>query len=184
MIKQSVLHDFYRATGATLVEHQHWLLPAHFGDPVAEYDAVRNDVGVLDLCQRNLLRVTGHDRTAFINGTLSNDVSALTAGRGLHAAFLDPHGKILADARTLTRLILSLLTSRSPRKETILRHLQRHLAGEVEIEDLFGGFTMLSVQGPRAAETVHAPNALHAPVDDLINGVAHERFLGLWVAGK
>jgi glycine cleavage system aminomethyltransferase T len=163
MVKQSALLDFYRARGATMVEHQHWLLPAHFGDPVAEYDAVRNDVGVLDLCQRNLLRVTGHDRTAFINGTFSNDVSALTAGRGLHGAFLDPHGKILADARVFDAADFILVYVPEARKETVLQHLQRHLAGDVEIEDLFADFTMLSVQGPRAERLISEA----APTHDL-----------------
>jgi aminomethyltransferase len=117
MVKQSALLNLYRARGATLIEHQHWLLPAHFGDPVAEYDAVQNDVGVLDLSQRNLLRFTGHDRTAFINGTLSNDVSALTAGRGLHGAFLDLHGNILADARVFNAADFILVDVPSPAKK-------------------------------------------------------------------
>jgi glycine cleavage system aminomethyltransferase T len=163
MVKQSALLDLHRARGATLVEHQHWLLPAHFGDPVAEYDAVRNGVGILDLCQRNLLRVTGHDRVAFINGRLSNDVSALAPGRGLHAAFLDPNGKILADARIFDSTDFLLVDVPEPRKETVLRHLQRHLAGDVEIKDLFADFTMLSVQGPHAERLI----AEAAPKNDL-----------------
>jgi glycine cleavage system aminomethyltransferase T len=50
MVKQSALLDLYRSRGVTLIEHDDWLLPAHFGDPVAEYHAVRNSVGMLDLC--------------------------------------------------------------------------------------------------------------------------------------
>lgn len=137
-----------------MIEHEHWLLPAHFGDPVAEYHAVRNHVGILGLCQRNLLRFTGYGRTSFLNGMLSNDVNALTAGRGLHAAFLDPHGKILADARIFAATDSFLVDIPEPRKETVLRYLQRHLAGEVEIEDLFFDYTMLSLQGPHTERLI------------------------------
>jgi glycine cleavage system aminomethyltransferase T len=166
MVKQSALLDLYRCRGATMVEHEHWLLPAHFGDPVAEYHAVRNSVGILDLCQRNFLRFTGSDRTSFLNGMVSNDVNALTAGRGLHAAFLDLHGKILADARIFCSTDFLLVDVPEPRKETILRHLRRHLAPEVEIADLFADLMMLSLQGPHAEQLVTAvapTNGLASP---------------------
>jgi aminomethyltransferase len=155
MVKQSALLDLYRARGATLIERECWLLPAHFGDPVAEYHAVRNHVGILDLCQRNLLRFTGYERISFLNDWLSNDLGPLTPGQGLHAAFLDRHGKILADARIFCAPDFLLVDVPEPRKETILRHLHRRASpGDVEITDLFADCTMLSVQGPRAEELV------------------------------
>jgi aminomethyltransferase len=155
MVKQSALTDLYRARGATLIERERWLLPAHFGDAVAEYHAVRNHVGLLDLCQRNILRFTGDDRISFLNDWLSNDLDPLTPGQGLHAAFLDRHGKILADARIFCSTDFLLVDVPEPRKETILWHLQRRAsAGEVKITDLFADCTMLSVQGPRAEKLV------------------------------
>jgi glycine cleavage system aminomethyltransferase T len=155
MAKHSALLDLYRARGATLIEREHWLLPAHFGDPFAEYDAVRNSVGILDLCQRSLLRFTGYDRASFLNGRVSNDVHALTVGQGLHAAFLDVHGKVLADARIFCSTDFLLVDVPEPRKETILQHLQGHLAsGEIEIEDLFADHAMLSLQGPHAERLI------------------------------
>jgi glycine cleavage system aminomethyltransferase T len=119
MTKHSALLDLYRSKRAKLIEHEHWLLPAHFGDPIAEYDAVRNHVGILDLCQRNLLRFTGHDRMFFLNGLVSNDLNALSAGRGLHAAFLDLPGNILADARVFCATDFLIVDIPESRKETI-----------------------------------------------------------------
>jgi glycine cleavage system aminomethyltransferase T len=155
MVKQSALLDLYRAKGATLIEHEHWTLPAHFGNPFAEYDAVRTRVGLLDLCQRSLLRFTGDDRTSFLNDAVSNDLTVLTAGQGLHAAFLDLHGKILADARIFCGTDFLLVDVPEPRKEAVLRHLNlRRAAGEVAIDDLFADYAMLSVQGPRAERLI------------------------------
>ncbi len=160
MVKQSALLDLYRSRGATLVEHEHWLLPAHFGDPLAEYHAVRNGVGMLDLCQRNLLRFHGDNRTSLLNDIVSNDVNALTTGKGLHAAFLDLHGKVLADARIFCSTDFLIVDIPEPRKETILKHLRWHrAAAEVEIQDLFADFTMLSLQGPNAERLVSEATA-------------------------
>jgi glycine cleavage system aminomethyltransferase T len=163
-IKQSALLDLYRARGVTLIERERWLLPANFGDPVAEYHAVRNHVGLLDLCQRNILRLTGYDRISFLRDRISNDLHALTPGQGLHAAFLDVNAKILADARIFCSSDFLLVDLPEACKQTVLRHLQpRSPSGDVAITDLFADCTMLSVQGPHANQLV----AEVAPTNEL-----------------
>jgi glycine cleavage system aminomethyltransferase T len=154
-IKQSALLDLYRARGATLIEREGWLLPAHFGDPVAEYHAVRNHVGILDLCQRNILRFTGYDRISFLRDRISNDLKALTPGQGLHTAFLDGNGKIIADARIFCSSDFHLVDLPEARKQTILKNLQPSPpSGDVAVTDLFADCTMLSLQGPDANQVV------------------------------
>ena len=151
MTKQSALLHLYRAKGATLVKHGQWLLPAHFGNPLGEYYAVRHRVGLLDLCQRSFLRFTGDARTFFVNSMVSNDVNSLSVGQGLHAAFLDLQGKVLADARIFCATNSLLVDIPECRKEPMLQYLKRHpTANDVEIRDLSGEYSMLSVQGPNA----------------------------------
>jgi aminomethyltransferase len=157
VIKESALLDLYRSRRATLVEDGNRLLPAHFGDPIAEYDAVRNHVGIFALGQRSLLRLIGLDRMTFLNSLVSNDLTALSAGQGLHAAFLDLPGNILADARVFCFTESLLVDIPESRKETILRYVQRRLAVEdVIIEDLSADYTMLSIQGPHATSLLPA----------------------------
>jgi aminomethyltransferase len=169
VIKQSALVDLYRSRRATLVEDGNRLLPAHFGDPMVEYDAVRNHVGIFDLGQRSLLRLIGLDRMAFLNSLISNDLNVLSAGQGLHAAFLDLRGNILADARIFCSTDSHIVDIPEFRKETILRYLQHRLAVEaVKIEDLSEDYTMLSIQGPHAAPLLHAFTSTNdLPSDDL-----------------
>ncbi|MBI3634910.1 MAG: aminomethyl transferase family protein [Candidatus Rokubacteria bacterium] len=71
-------------------------LPASYGDPAAEYEAVRQTVGVIDAGTPGILEVTGKDRAAFLHAMLSNDVKALSPGQGCRASFLDVHGKVQA----------------------------------------------------------------------------------------
>jgi aminomethyltransferase len=169
VIKESVLVDLYRSRRATPVEDGDRLVPAHFGDPIAEYDAVRNDVGMFDLGQRSLLRLTGLDRMTFLNSLVSNDLAALSAGQGLHAAFLDLRGNILADARVFCFTDSLFVDISESCKETILRYLQRRLAVEdVKIEDLSADYTMLSIQGPHTARLLHAITSRNdLPSEDL-----------------
>jgi aminomethyltransferase len=166
MVKQSALLDLYRSREATLIEVGDWLLPAHFGDPIAEYHAVRKHVGIFDLCQRNLLRFNGENRTAFLNENVSNDINALNTGQGLHAAFLDLQGKVLADARIFCAGDFLIVDIPESRKESLLSQMQFH--DEVEVEDLFGDFTMLSLQGPNAERLVTEATATNGlPFRDL-----------------
>jgi len=72
-------------------------LPAHFGDPEVEYEAVRKAVGLVDTSFRGLLELTGADRLRWLNGQITNDVKDLKAGEGKLAAVLNVKGHILAD---------------------------------------------------------------------------------------
>ncbi|MDX6640495.1 MAG: hypothetical protein QOF12_1506 [Solirubrobacteraceae bacterium] len=59
------------------------------------------DCGLVDRSERGKLALTGEDRKAFLNGQVTNDIEALTAGEGCYAAFLTPKGKMLGDLRVL-----------------------------------------------------------------------------------
>src|SRR6266511_2945218 len=74
MAKQSSLADFHKSNGAIFSECDGWLLPSHFGNPAAEYSAVRSTCGFIDLSHRGLLQLTGPDRLSFLQGLLSNDL--------------------------------------------------------------------------------------------------------------
>ncbi len=130
---------------------------------------MRRQVGIVDLCQHNLLSFSGDDRVPFLNGMVSNDVKALAFGHGLHAAFLDLQGKILADTRIFCRGDFLLVDLAEPVKEKILQHLQRHLvADEVEIQDLSSDYAIVSLQGPEAGQLLRqAASTDSDPVCDL-----------------
>jgi folate-binding protein YgfZ len=56
---------------------------------------------IVDRTHRGRLALTGGDAAAFLDGQLSNDISALAPGTGCRAALLTPKGKMLADVRVL-----------------------------------------------------------------------------------
>jgi glycine cleavage system T protein len=151
MAKQSILSEFHKSNGAVFVERDGWLLPAHYGDPAAEYQAVRSAVGFSDISHRALLQVTGPDRLPFLQGMLSNDLRLLKPGEGQYAAVLNQQGKVLADVRVLRSDNSFYVDLWDSVREKIAEHLNRYLvADEVEIADRSDDYQLISVQGPRS----------------------------------
>src|SRR5207237_10782476 len=99
---QTALHDHLKARGATHVDDRDGLLPARFGDdPATEYRARRDGAALVDLGFRTVVRATGDDRVAFLQGMLTNDVAALAPGGGCPALLLTIQGRVTADVRVL-----------------------------------------------------------------------------------
>jgi folate-binding protein YgfZ len=152
MAKQSSLDSLHKVHGAVFVEKNGWLLPSHFGNPEAEYRAVREGVGLIDLAHRSLIQFTGPDRVSFLQGMLSNDLRLLKPFDGQQATILTQQGKIIADVRVLCALNSIYLDFLEFLKNKILTHLNHYLvADEVEIADPSDHWHMLSVQGPQAS---------------------------------
>lgn len=145
------LAALHRAHGAVILERDGWLAPAHYGDPAAEYRAARQTAALFDRSLLGKVEVTGRDRQAFLQGMLTNDVKGLAPGRGVPAAFLDAHGKVmalLAVYAAADRLLLELPSSLT---EKTLQALDRFLISEkASFTPMDDAFAILSLQGPGA----------------------------------
>jgi glycine cleavage system aminomethyltransferase T len=74
-MKQSRLHDDHAKLKAIFEAVTEWQMPAHYGDMLHEYRAVREAVGVADLSHRGKVRVTGEDRVKWLQSVISNDIT-------------------------------------------------------------------------------------------------------------
>jgi len=151
MPKQSLLANFHRSNGAIFSERAGWAMPDHFGDPGAEYHAVRSRAGLIDRSNRGLLQFTGPDRLSFLQGMLSNDLRDIKPGEGQYATVLTQQGKVLGDVRVLRSENSFYLDLWEVIKDKIVEHLNRYLvADEVEIADRSEDYGILSIQGPQS----------------------------------
>ncbi|HEX4123386.1 MAG TPA: hypothetical protein VHY37_01565, partial [Tepidisphaeraceae bacterium] len=86
-----------------------------FGQPQAEYAAIRKGAALIDAAQRGVLELAGKDRHAFLNNLLTNQIwdkqtkTGLSPGQGVYAFFLNTRGRILADFNVLERPDRTLL---------------------------------------------------------------------------
>src|SRR4051794_35050071 len=67
----------------------------------AQYRALREGAGLLDISGRGILAARGDEAAEFLQGQLTNDIEALEVNGGCYAALLDRKGHIQADMRVL-----------------------------------------------------------------------------------
>jgi folate-binding protein YgfZ len=131
----------------------------------------------MDLAFRTLIRVTGTERTRFLNGMLSNDIARLEEGEGCYACLLNPQGKILADLNVTARSDCHLLEVDARWKERALDHLNKYvIADDVAFQELTGD-VLMALQGPdspalleRFAPGIIPPAAEHSSTQVSIDG--------------
>jgi glycine cleavage system T protein len=153
MIQRSTLYTMQEALGATFTEVAGWQMPEHFGDPQAEYRAVRQSVGLCDLSHRGLVRVTGTDRQRFLHAMVSNDTASLQPGQGCYATLLTNKGKLVADFVVHADTDAYLLDLEPQMALPFIDAISQFvIADDVTFDNVSAQWGRLSLQGPRAAE--------------------------------
>jgi folate-binding protein YgfZ len=149
------LHELHAHLGARFAELNGMELVADYGDPHAEYTALRAAAGVIDLSFRGRICLTGGDRVRLLHGQVTNDVQALRTGQGCHAAMVSAKGRMQADLR-IYALAQELLLDFEPGQTAALQQRFDHyiVADDVQVIDVAPYYGLLSVQGPRAWDCI------------------------------
>ncbi len=166
-MQRSPLFAKLQAANARFMSHQGWEIPASFGSASgsagspsdlveAEYRALKEGAGLLDLSPRGLILASGKDAPRFLHGMLSNEVKGLEMGRGNYAFLLDVHGHILADLQILRTGDTSFLLICDPQlTEVILKTLRRYIIADVvKLEYQSAQTACLGLEGPCAREVL------------------------------
>ncbi|HYO91213.1 MAG TPA: aminomethyltransferase family protein [Pyrinomonadaceae bacterium] len=157
-IYKSPLSEAHGRAGAELEERDGHLVPASYGDVMAEYSAVREGgAGLIDLSTRGRIEIGGTEAVLFLNGLITNDVKALADNSWMAAAVPNVQGRMLAHARVLRRGETFLFDTEAVTREQIIKTLGRFtLAGDFRVADVTGETALVSVQGASAAGIVRA----------------------------
>jgi aminomethyltransferase len=119
------------------------------------YQALRERAAWLDLSARGRIRATGDDRVRLLHAMSSNHVQQLQPGQGCYAFFLNPQGRILADATILALPEALLLRTEPETRHSLLAHLDKYIiADDVTLDDETASTVELSVEGPQAPEAM------------------------------
>jgi aminomethyltransferase len=144
-----------RAMGGDLVDWEGWYWPNHFGDPVAEHLAVRNDVGVWDASPLRKWGFAGADALAAADHVFTNDMASLEIGQVRYAPFCDEQGKMVGDGTVFRTaedrcIVVTALDSD-------LDHFRAAVGGlDVEIEPMTASMPQLGLNGPRSRELLQS----------------------------
>jgi len=175
------LTDLHRSAGATLTDLAGFEVPAHFGDPDAEYRQALAGAALFDRTPTGKVEVAGKDAPSFLHNLCTNDIDGLALGGGCEAYFCDHRARVLAHA--LVYHVLSAgrhafwLDVTPGFNDKVLKHLDRHLISEaVELADETERFAQFHLAGPRAKAVLE--KALGEPLPDLPEFLHMERTIG------
>jgi folate-binding protein YgfZ len=137
------------------------------------YEIALHQVGLSDRSTRGVVKVTGADRTSFLHGLLTNDIKALTPGRGCYAAWLTPQGRMITDMRVLVLDEQILLDVRAVDAATIATRLEQLVFSEdVQARDITREVSRMQLVGPDAPQAVVAALASPTPGSTRLEGLA------------
>jgi folate-binding protein YgfZ len=167
------LRDLHRQAEAEFQPYGVVEIVSTFGEPQAEYAAVRKSCGMMDLPQRGFLELSGVDRLSFLNGLISAETfnkqtkQPMPGGRWVYSYFLNLKGRIVCDMnvlelgdRTLIELDGRLL---EPMRQVFEAY---HFVEQVKMrnrEDLHE----IALHGPGAREVLDKLGAIPAGFDDV-----------------
>jgi tRNA-modifying protein YgfZ len=141
-----------------------------FGEPAAERLAARDDDILADLTHLALIRATGPDAAAFLNGQLTNDVDSVDSALSQLSAWCSPKGRMLAFFRVALRNEEYLLQLPRSLRDDVIKRLRVYiLRSKVKLENADDALVHIGVAGPRTPMLLE--NALGA-VPTHINDVS------------
>jgi folate-binding protein YgfZ len=139
-----------------------------------DYAALREGAIIGATAERRQIAVSGPDRAAFLQGLLTNDIPALTAGRGCYAAWLTPQGRMLTDLHVLESGDMLLLdVPAADAEQTAERLEQFHFTEDVQIASLAASLRSVWLHGPMASQILTSVAAGKGPPYDARDGSPH-----------
>src|SRR3982750_1424820 len=101
------------------------------------YAALIGGAAIVESAGTGRVMLTGPDRRSYLQGLLTNDIEALTAGTGCYAAMLTAQGRMITDMRVLELGDGVLLELPADMTVAIRDHLDRFIFSEdVKVEDV------------------------------------------------
>ena len=118
------------------------------------YTALHENAAIGAIAPRGQVAVAGPDRAAFLQGFLTNDIAALTAGQGCYAAWLTPQGRMLCDLHVLESGDMVLLDVPVSEVDSVAARLEQfHFTEDVQIAPL-PSLNATWIHGPLAPRVI------------------------------
>ena len=157
-LRRTPLFDRHVEAGARIVPFAGWEMPVQYQGIIPEHLAVRTAAGVFDVSHMGQLELRGAGALAFAQRMLSNDLDRIGAGHAQYTLLLDERGCPIDDliAYRFADDHLLLVVNAS-RVDDDRDWLERHLGGDVALDDRSSQTAMLALQGPTALGLIELP---------------------------
>jgi len=130
------LLELHKSAGAETQAYGQVEIVSTYGQPQAEYAAIRKSAGIMDCPQRGVLELSGKDRHPFLNNLLTQPIwdkqtkKGMAPGAGVYAFLLNTKGRIVADMNVLERGESTWLEMDGRMVEPIRATLEKYIFSE------------------------------------------------------
>lgn len=165
--KHTALHHVHEQLDARFTDFGGWDMPLKYGKELDEHRAVRETVGVFDLSHMGEVEVSGPQAAEFLDYALISRLSAVKVGKAKYSMLCTEDGGIVDDLITYRFADDDFLVvpnaGNAPRVAEALA--QRAEGFDVTVVDQTADKSLVAIQGPKAAEVMHAivENVTDAP---------------------
>ncbi|NSY41608.1 MULTISPECIES: glycine cleavage T C-terminal barrel domain-containing protein [unclassified Leisingera] len=133
--------------------YNHMYIPAHFGDPAAEYKRLTEGVAMWDVAAQRQVEIVGPDAMALMQYLTARDVSTTKIGQGRYVPLCDYEGNLINDPVLLmlsdSRYWISIADSDM---ELWVKAVAHERGYDVEVFE--PDVSPMAVQGPKAEDLV------------------------------
>ena len=154
MTKETFLHDKHVKLGARMVDFVGWHMPVQYTSIIEEHKTVREAVGLFDVSHMGEVFVSGKDSLPFLNKIVPQDISKLSYEKAIYCQLPNKNGGLIDDLIIYKIGLLEyLIICNASRIDEDLNWMVRNKKGlDVKIDNQSHNYSLLAVQGPKAAE--------------------------------
>jgi aminomethyltransferase len=156
-MKEIALTHKHIALGAKMVPFAGYNMPVQYEGVNAEHETVRNGVGVFDVSHMGEFLLKGPNALALIQKVCSNDASVLFDGKAQYSCLPNGKGGIVDDLiiyRISEEAYFIVVNASNIEKDW--NWISQHNDLGVEMQNLSNDYSLLAIQGPKAAEAMQS----------------------------
>ncbi|MBN4072594.1 glycine cleavage system aminomethyltransferase GcvT [Crocinitomix catalasitica] len=156
-MKNTALSHRHEALGAKMVPFAGYNMPVSYEGVKAEHECVRTGVGVFDVSHMGEFMLRGENTIALLNKVCTNDASTMVDNQAQYTCMPNKTGGIVDDLiiyrKSATEYFIVVNASNT---EKDWNWISENNDLGVEMENLSDGYSLLAVQGPKAAEALQS----------------------------
>lgn len=156
-MKNTALTHIHESLGAKMVPFAGFNMPVQYEGVNAEHETVRTGVGVFDVSHMGEFMLKGENALALIQKVTSNDASKLVDGKAQYSCLPNNDGGIVDDL--IVYKIADhhyMLVVNASNIEKDWNWIAQHNDLGVEMKDYSNNYSLLAIQGPKAAEAMQS----------------------------
>ena len=154
-MKNTALNEIHIELGAKMVPFAGYNMPVQYEGVNIEHETVRSGVGVFDVSHMGEFELKGPNALALIQKVSSNDASVLVDGKAQYSCMPNGKGGIVDDL-IIYRISQDhyFLVVNASNIEKDWNWISSHNDLGVEMNNLSDEYSLLAIQGPKAAEAM------------------------------